>query len=351
MKRRLLQDNAILIGLIGLGIFFTTQSSAFLTLTNLRTIAINSSVLAVLVVAATMLLIAGHLDLSIGSTVGLGGTLASLSITQWGLPPLAAIFVGIGGGAAVGVVNGLLCGLIGFNSIIVTLGMLSVVRGATLLTTSGSQFGLGSTFATLGRGEVLHLPVLVLIGLGTFVVGAIFLNLTPWGRHVYAIGVNPRAAFLAGIRVRAEVFWLYVATGMSAGLAGVLFTARLDGATPGELGTGMEVSALTAILIGGVSFAGGRGALSGVFFAVLLLGALQNGLILMNVSPFIQLVAQGGVLVIAAALDWIGGRLSGEGFRLGRVFARLPGGARQPSRLAVVSATSRHVEPTQPDGE
>jgi ribose/xylose/arabinose/galactoside ABC-type transport system permease subunit len=303
LKSTFIVNNALVVGLLALSAFFATQSGTFLTAGNVRNIAINSSILAVVVVASTMLVIAGHLDLSIGSTVGLSGVLASMAVLDWDAGAGAGIALGIAVGAGVGLINGLLCAVLGFSPIIVTLGMLGVIRGATLLITVTPTYGLGGIFNTIGSGTAGPVPVLVIIAGVTFLVGAVFLTLTPWGRYVYAIGVNPQAAYLSGLPVRALPCLLYVATGASAGLAGVLFAARLDGASPSALGIGMEISALTAILLGGVAFAGGRGTLFGVFVAVVFLGVLQNGLVLMNVQPFVQQLVQGLALVAAAGLD------------------------------------------------
>src|SRR5579871_4724961 len=147
------KDSAILIGLVILCVYFTSQANTFLTLGNFREIAINSSILGVVVVASTMLVIAGYVDLSIGSIIGLAGVITGLCVLQWNVPPVLAMVIGVLCGAGVGVVNGLLCTFLGFSSIIVTLGMLSAVRGITLLTTSTALFGLGPQFAVLGRGE------------------------------------------------------------------------------------------------------------------------------------------------------------------------------------------------------
>ena len=149
-----------------------------------------------------------------------------------------------------------MCSYLRFSPIIVTLGMLGAIRGITLLITVDPLYGLDGVFNTLGSGEVGGFPVIVMIALGVFLVGGIFLSLTPWGRYVYAIGVNPQAAFLSGLPIRSLPFMLYVATGASAGLAGVMFAARLGGTSPADLGIGMELTALTAILLGGVAFAG-----------------------------------------------------------------------------------------------
>jgi ribose/xylose/arabinose/galactoside ABC-type transport system permease subunit len=310
IRVNLFVSNALLLGLIGLSSFFATQSSAFLAVGNFRIIAENSSILGVAVVTSAFLILAGHLDLSIGSTVGLSATLTALAVVNWHWNPAAAMALAIAAGAGVGVVNGFLCAVLGWSPIIVTLGMLGVVRGMTLIITEDQVFGLGSPFTTIATGRVAGVPILVLTALGFFAVGWMFLVMTPWGRYVYAVGVNPQAAFLSGLPVRLLPFFLYVATGASAGVAGILFVSRLDGVSPADVGTGLELNALTAILLGGVAFAGGRGKLSGVFIAVLFLGVLQDGLILMNVQPFIQTLAQGLALVGAAGLDVVAQRLS-----------------------------------------
>ena len=307
MGRHLLRDNVIILTLVVATVFFALSTDNFLTIGNMRNIAINSAILAVVVVPSALLILSGHIDLSVGSTVGLTGTITALAVTGWDWPVQWAILAGVGVGGLVGAVNGLLCSVLNFNPIVVTLGMLSVVRGSTLLITSASLFGLGPVFAVVGRGTFIGIPLLVWFAVFAFVLGGIFLRLTPWGRHVYAIGVNTEAAFLAGISVRRLPFILYLATGVAAGVGGLMAVSRLDGAAPAQLGLTLELMVLTAVLVGGVAFAGGRGSLSGVFFAVLLLGVLQNGLVLMNVSTFVQKVAEGVLLVVAAGVDsfWV----------------------------------------------
>ena len=307
MGRHLLRDNVIILTLVVAAVFFALSTDNFLTIGNMRNIAINSAILAVVVVPSALLILSGHIDLSVGSTVGLTGTITALAVTGWEWPVHWAILAGVGVGGLVGAVNGLLCSVLNFNPIVVTLGMLSVIRGSTLLITSASLFGLGPVFAVVGRGTFIGIPLLVWFAVVAFALGGVFLRLTPWGRHVYAIGVNTEAAFLAGISVRRLPFVLYLATGVAAGVGGLMAVSRLDGAAPAQLGLTLELMVLTAVLVGGVAFAGGRGSLSGVFFAVLLLGVLQNGLVLMNVSTFVQKVAEGVLLVVAAGVDsfWV----------------------------------------------
>lgn len=321
LSRYALKDNVIVVTLILACLFFAIFANNFLTLGNARNIAINSAILAAVVVPGTLLIVSGYIDLSVGSTTGLAGVLTALAASKWGWPAPAAIGLGLFAGAGVGAINGLLCAVLQFNSIVVTLGMLSVVRGATLMITSASLFGLGDAFAVIGRGTIAGIPIVVLIALGIFVLGGLFLRVSPWGRHIYAIGANPEAAYLAGLAVRRLPFLLYVLTGLAAGVAGIMAVSRLDGAAPAQLGINLELMVLTAVLVGGVAFAGGRGSLSGVFFAMLLLGVLQNGLVLMNVPTFTQTLVEGMLLIAAAAVDGLWSRLG-----------RLRGGARRRQR-------------------
>ena len=184
--------------------------------------------------------------------------------------------------------------------------MLGVLRGVILLIHPTDLYGLGQSFNFIGNGELLGIPVLLLFALVAFALSAIFVNFTIWGRYIYAMGINPQAAYLAALPVRVLPFALYVTVGASAGLAGVLLAARLDGSSPGSLGLQMELQALTTVLLGGVAFAGGRGRILGVLTAWVFLGVLKNGLTLLNVTPFVQLIVAGLALVFAAALDGIG---------------------------------------------
>ena len=302
----LVVNNILLLALLILIAYFASQSSFFLTVSNFKVILTNYAAIGVVAAVMALLVIAGQVDMSVGSNIGFSGMITALALTSWGMPPVVGVLLGVGVGAAVGLVNGILCAYLRFSPIIVTLGMLSVLRGTTLLINSIEVAGLGDTFFWIGNGSFLNLPILLWVVFAVFMLAAGFLSLTVWGRYVFAIGVNPQAAFLAALPVRPVVLGLYVATGAAAGLAGVLLVARLDGASPGSLGLQMELQALTIVLLGGVAFAGGRGRIFGVFTAWVFLGVLDNGLTLLNVPPFVQLVASGLALVLAASLDALG---------------------------------------------
>jgi ribose/xylose/arabinose/galactoside ABC-type transport system permease subunit len=303
-------SNVLLLAVIVLGAFFTSRTDAFLTRGNFLNLLENQAALGVVVVPLALLVIAGHVDLSIGSIAAFAAMVAALAVTEWHLPTGIAFAVGLVAGGGAGAVNGTLCALLGFSPIIVTLGMLGVLRGATLLIKQEQVFGLGGFFTTVGAKSTLGVPNDLWFALAVFVVGVLFVVLTPWGRHIYAIGVNREAAYLSALPVRALPFLLYVVTGTGAGLAGLILAARLNGVSPGDTGLGLELQALTVVLLGGVAFAGGRGRLAGVLFAWIFLAVLQDGLILMNVTPYVQLVASGTALVFAAALDALGAFLS-----------------------------------------
>ena len=299
-------NNILLLALVLLIVYFSTQSGSFLTVSNFKVILTNYAAIGVVAAVMALLVISGQVDMSVGSNIGFSGMVTAIAMASWEVPAAVGVLIGLGTGAGVGLINGILCAYLRFSPIIVTLGMLSVLRGATLLINPIEIAGLGDTFFWIGNGAMLGVPVLLWVVVVVFLLSAAFLTFTVWGRYVYAIGVNPQVAFLAALPVRRVVLALYVATGTAAGLAGVLLVARLDGASPGSLGLQMELQTLTIVLLGGVAFSGGRGHIFGVFTAWVFLGVLDNGLVILNVPPFVQLVANGLALVFAASLDALG---------------------------------------------
>jgi ribose/xylose/arabinose/galactoside ABC-type transport system permease subunit len=298
--------NILIVALLALVLVFSLKSPAFFSLRNLEIILSNSAAVGVVAAVMALLVIAGNVDLSVGSNIGLSAMVAALVATRTEAGPVVAMLAGIGTGGLVGLANGVLCAGLGFNPIIVTLGMLSLIRGSTLLINQTEVYGLGDAFFWLGNGGILGVPVLVWAVAISFALAAGFISLSVWGRYIYAIGINRQAAMLAALPVRSVLLSLHVAVGISAGVAGVLLAGRLDGASPGSLGLQLEMQVLTVVLLGGVAFAGGRGRMLGVLTAWLFLGVLQNGLTLLNVPPFVQLVASGLALVLAASIDALG---------------------------------------------
>jgi ribose transport system permease protein len=305
--------HALLLGFVIMVVVFSIiRGDAFLSVGNLRNIMIQSSIVMVGAVPTSFLLIAGKVDLAIGSTLALGAVVSGLLVTS-GAPSLLAIAAGVGVGAFIGVVIGFCVSYLGLSPIIVTLGMLAGGRGLAEALAPNTLFGFGDVFDALGESGVAGIPWSVLIALIIVIGGAAVLYFTPTGRHIYALGVNQEAAYLSGIRVKPLVLGLYVLSGTMAALAGILLAARIDSAPAGNLGLGYELDVLTAVLLGGIAFDGGRGTIFGALLGVLFLAVLQDGMILQNVPTSYALWIKGLALVAAAGLDRITTRLNPVG--------------------------------------
>lgn len=294
---------ALLIGLAVLVIYFSLSSDLFLTAGNVKNILISSSVLLIIAVPQAVLVIMGYVDLSVGSIVGLTGVAMGAQIVDAGWSPWAAMGLALVLGTAAGLINGVLIAYTRLSPLIVTLGTLQLYRGITEGFRQNPPAGFGEVIGTFGRGSLFGIPIAVLISLLVFALGSVFLYRVASGRHAYAIGVNADAAFLSGIRTKRLPLLFYALIGLASGIGGILLAARLDAAPPTTLGNGLELSVLTAVLLGGVAFNGGRGTMLGVLLGVLFLGVLNNGMTLTNVPYWAQSIATGAALVIAAGLD------------------------------------------------
>ncbi|MDE0169118.1 MAG: ABC transporter permease [bacterium] len=304
--------NGIVGALVVEVVFFAIFSDRFLTVSNFRLVLLQTAVIATLAIPSALLLMAGYVDFAIGSITGLCAVLLGKLLGTMGIVPALIITVLIG--LAVGAAQGILSSPLGLSPIVVTLGFFTGVRGVVFVVTEGrTASGFGDTFAIIGRGRVrwLEIPVPVAIAAVTVLLGAIFLYKTRWGRYVVAIGVNARAAFRAGIRINAIPVYLYMATGAGSAVGAMILVSRLDAAPP-LTGEGLELNVLSAVLLGGVAFGGGRGSLVGVIAGVLFVGLLNNGLLLFGVAPFWFRVSAGAALVVAAGLDGVGRRLEGR---------------------------------------
>ena len=290
--------NALLLGVVALIVVFSNLNEQFLAVDNFRNILVQCSFIAVVAVPMSMLLIAGKVDLSVGSVLALGAVTCGLLLND-GVPLLVAIIAGILAGTVIGAINGFLITVLDLSPIIVTLGALTAIRGLAQTLAPDPLFGFPSSFISLGENEFLGIPYLVLIAAAVFVIGALVLTQTPIGRHIYVIGVNPEASYLSGVRVKPVGLLLFVLTGTAAGLAGVMLSARLGSAPSSSLGVGFELEVLTAVILGGVAFDGGRGTILGAFLGVIFLAILQNGLTLENVPLATALMVKGGTLVAA----------------------------------------------------
>lgn len=308
------------IALVVLVIVFAVLSPAFLTTGNLIILTKQVAINAILGVGMTFVILSGGIDLSVGSIVGFSGMVAGWLISE-GLvvPPLGVsvffeawvvMLLAALSGAAVGAVNGLLVTKLGVAPFIATLGTLYVARGAALLISGGATFAnldgresLGNTgFEALGADALLGLPYPIWIMIGVAVVAAVVARKTPLGRQIYAVGGNEQAAELAGIRVGRVKFITYVISGLCAAIVGLIITSQLVAAHPAT-GETFELNAIAVVVLGGTSLMGGRGTITGTLIGAFVIGVLVNGMVLLGISEFWQIVIKGTVIVLAVIID------------------------------------------------
>lgn len=289
--------------LVGLALAMALLAPNFLSLSNFLNILLATSVIGVLAIAATFVLCAAGLDLSLGSVLAVAGVTSGVLCVNLGLPWPLGLLGGLLAGGLLGLVNGLLVARAGIPAFIVTLGMLSVARGLALIIADGKPvYGLPSAITFLGQGRFLGIPMPVWVFLLLIIIFHLILSRTRFGRYTLVIGDNEMAARVTGIDVSNHKIRLYMLSGALAGLAGLLFAARVNAADP-TAGVSYELSAITAAVIGGTNLFGGRGTVIGTLIGALIMGVLQNGLNLMAVPSFYQQVAIGAILVLAVWLD------------------------------------------------
>ncbi len=296
--------NGIVLALIAEVLFFWSQSEKFMTGPNIRLIFLQVAVVGIMAVPTALLLMSGYIDFAVGSTLGLSAVVLGKQL-EAGVHPVTACTATIAVAAAVGGCQGTLATRARFAPIIVTLGFFTAVRGLTFVVNDGNlASGWTGRFQEIGQGIVpgVGIPNPVLITGAVFVIGGLFHTKTVWGRHMVALGVNAEAARRAGINPWRLPLLLYVASSVGAGVGAIVLVSRLNSAPP-TLGEGIEIEVLSAILLGGVAFGGGKGNLLGVAAGVLFIGVLNDGLLLLGAKPFWVRVSAGLALVAAAALD------------------------------------------------
>lgn len=297
------QGGGLFVALFVLGLYFTLINGSFLTRSNLLVVLLQVSVLGMVAVPGAMLLVSGNLDLSVGSVAGLAAATFGEANKIFGWSLGLSIAVGIAVGAAWGLMNGLLVSYLRFSPVIVTLAGFSGAAGvAQWMTADATRSGFGNAFAVLGNGAILGIPIPGIIFACVFILGVYAWYATPIGRHLIAIGANRDAAKAVGVEVKRLPCLVYILSGVAAAAGGLIITSQLDGASV-QIGGGLELQVLTAILLGGVAFNGGRGSLWGTLAGILFIGVLEDGLVLINVGPYVANVAIGAALLVAAALD------------------------------------------------
>lgn len=262
----------------------------------------QTSINAIVAVGMTYVIIAGGIDLSVGSLVALSGVVLAVAL-QAGWTPAVAIVAALAVGAGTGLVNGLIIAFGRLPPFIMTLGMMSVARGAALLFTDGRPVsGFDAAFRSIATGRVLGVPAPILLTLAIYLVAHFVLSRTRFGRYVYGIGGNEEATRLSGVNVRFHKTMVYVVSGLASAIAAVLLTARLNTAQP-IAGIMYELDAIAATVIGGTSLSGGEGGLAGTLIGALTMGVLRNGLNLLGVSSFLQQLVIGMVIIVAVLVD------------------------------------------------
>ncbi|MFY4775820.1 ribose ABC transporter permease RbsC [Metabacillus sp. RGM 3146] len=293
-----------LLGLLLLVLIVSILNPSFLEPLNilnlLRQVAIN----ALIAFGMTFVILTGGIDLSVGAILALSSALSAGMIIA-GVDPILAIFIGTILGGIMGMVNGLLITKGKMAPFIATLATMTLFRGLTLVFTNGNPItGLGDNylFQLFGRGYFFGIPVPAITMIFTFVILYVLLHKTPFGRRTYAIGGNEKASIISGIKVPRVKMMIYGLSGLLAALAGSILTSRLNSAQP-TAGTSYELDAIAAVVLGGTSLSGGKGRIAGTLIGALIIGTLNNGLNLLGVSSFYQMVVKGIVIIIAVLLD------------------------------------------------
>lgn len=299
------------LGALGLGltvayvvevIFFSIKSPYFLTTSNFENIGRAVAIIGVTAVGETIVIISGGFDLSVGSVMAAAGMVSAYLVnhgTNVGICFLLALLVGLG----IGLVNGTIVSYARINPLIATLAMLSIIRGLCFVISGGEDLVISNTtYLNLGTNSVLGVPSTVVILLVTFAIFGVIMPRSLFGRYAYAAGSSSRAAKLAGVPVSRWRLAFYATCGLLAAVSGIITVARTGTAQP-SANLGIELDVITAVILGGTSLSGGRGRLAGTFLGLILIGTLNNGLILIDVQAYWQQVVKGVVLLLAVFWD------------------------------------------------
>lgn len=300
-----INEYAIYVILVLLFLFFSIASPSFINANNLINVVRQISMLGIASVGMTFALLVGGIDLSIGSQMSMVAVICSIMMTKGNINPYLSSILCIILTSIVGLFNGIIISKIKMPPLIVTLSTMIIIEGIAFIISKGIPiFGFPQGFSILGQGYIGVIPIPVIIMVVVLIIGAVILNNTYIGRYFYSIGGNEEASRLSGIDVDKIKMLAYILSGLFAGIAGVILLSRTNSGQP-TMGKGFEFDVLTAVVLGGVSVNGGVGKISNVISGILIIGVLNNGLVLMGMNTYVQSVIKGVVLLIAVAFDFI----------------------------------------------
>jgi ribose transport system permease protein len=293
---------ALLLVFAALIVYFTLRSDVFFTSENFANIGRQTALVTIIAVGMALVIICAEIDLSVGSVLAISGMLAALAMRDISNSWILGAAVGISAGAFAGLINGILSSRVAIPSFLVTLGTLSIARGLSLLITDTQPVIIENDtyFTTFGQGNFIGIPVPIAWTIVFVLIGILVLHFTTFGRKVYATGGNVTAARYSGIKTNQVKTAAFVITGALAGFGALILTARSQAARP-DFGAGLELDVIAAVILGGTSLFGGRGTILGVVLGSLLIGVLNNGLVLTGVSASLQLTIKGALIIAAVA--------------------------------------------------
>ena len=306
-RRRVLDlvgENGFIVIFILWCVYLSLATDAFLTSRNIFTVLRQASIVSIVAIGEMLIMLMGAMDISLAAVLGFSGVITAGLMTQNGVPPLIACAIGVALGGLVGLLNGVLVTKVKINAIIATLGMLNILNGVAFIYAQGQTiYGEEmESIAFLARGYVGPVPVPVILMFAFYAVFYFVLNRTVFGAHIYAMGNNEKASWLAGIRVDRVKILAFVLAGLLAGFGGVMQISRQGSAT-GGMGDEFLFPILTAVILGGISLSGGKGRIQNTLIASIFLVTITNGMVLLGTSIYAQRIVSGAILIIALSLD------------------------------------------------
>ncbi|RHW32805.1 ribose ABC transporter permease [Neobacillus notoginsengisoli] len=295
----------LIVSLMALSILLSILSPHFLETYNLGNIGRQTSINLIIAIGMTYVIISGGIDLSVGSMLAVVSVVVASLMKNHGLDIFTSILVGVVIGSFLGLINGLIISNIKIPPFIATLGMMTIARGIAFVYTDAYPIsGFSSKFTFLGQGSIFGIPVPIIITIIAVAIGIFVLNNTIIGNHIFGLGNNEESARLAGINIKKTQLFIYTFCGFMTAISAVIVTSRLDSGQP-NIGVSYELDAIAAVVLGGTSLSGGKGSIFGTVLGALIIGVLNNGMNLLSVSPYFQLIVKGLVILLAVGLNTI----------------------------------------------